>query len=162
MDIATLLDDFRHLHNEARAGVLATSQLSEYRSARDQLTRLLLAAQHIALLPGQQPRLALRVARSLAVELYFHDRTVRAMTTQVSSGGFAALAGNAPQQGEEVRIRLHLPGGQPLETTARVVSSSQQIGQRTTSFQFAKLNETEAERIEIFVFDAILQHFQGI
>ena len=145
MDLAKLLKEFRDLHNRAKAGTLTSWDRAEYRTARDELARLLISAQHAALLPEQRPRVALRVARSLPVELDLHVDTVRAMTVHVSSGGFGALVGNRPRLGEETRARLYLPGNQPLEAKARVVSTKQQVGLMTTSFQFVNLSVQDTE-----------------
>jgi PilZ domain len=156
------LEEFRGLHRGAKAGTLGTADLATYHAIRDELARLLLSAQHIGLLAGQRPRRSLREARSLLVELEFCDGTERAMTLQLSSGGFAALLASAPQVGEEVKVSLCLPGGQPLQADARVVAVKRHLGNTSTSFQFVGLGGSEVERMEMFVFDALLEKFQEV
>ena len=155
------LQEFRDLHREAKAGTLGPPQLENYRAVRANLARLLLTGQHIGLLAGQRPRRSLRGARSLLVELEFSDGIVRAMTLQLSSGGFAALLASAPQVGEEVKVSLRLPGGQ-LEANARVVSVKQHLGSTSTSFQFVGLPQPEVERLEMLIFDVLLEQYEEV
>jgi hypothetical protein len=154
------LEEFRGLHRGAKAGTLGLPDKATYHAVRDELARLLLSAQHIALLAGQRPRRSLRGARSLLVELDFSDGAVRAMTLQLSSGGFAALLASAPKVGEEVRASLRLPGGRALQGRARVVAVKEHLGNTSTSFQFVGLGEAEAEYLEMLVFDALFEQFE--
>ena len=57
---------FRDLHERAKRGALDGRDRSDYLAARDELARVLLATQRVALQPGQRPRRALRVARALS------------------------------------------------------------------------------------------------
>jgi len=162
MDLTESLKEFRCLHQGAKAGTLGPPDLATYRAARDKLARQLLTAQHLALPPGKRQRRSLRVARALLLELEFQDGTVRATTLQLSSGGLAALLASAPQIGEVVKLSLGIPGGQPLQADARVVAVKEHLGNAMTSFQFLGLGEAEAERLEKFVFDAVLEYFGGV
>ncbi len=162
MGLVESLEEFRDLHKRAKAGVLVPPDLMAYHAVRDKLAHLLLSAQHIALLPGQRPRRTLRVARALQVDIEFYDGTVRALTLQVSSGGFAAPLVGAPQLHEEVKVALRIPGGQPLRASARVVAVRKYLGNAGTSFQFVDLAASEAERMEMFVFDAVVDEFESV
>ena len=162
MGLTESLEELRDLHGRARVGALGPPDQAAYRAARGQLGPLGLSAQPPALLPGQRPRRSLRAARALQSEIEFHDGTVRAKTLQLSSGGFAALLANAPHVGEDVKVALGLPGGQPLHAAARVVAVKEFLGGANTSFQFVDLDVPEVERLETFVFDALLDEIQEL
>ena len=151
---------FRDLHERAKAGVLEARARVKYRVLRDKLADLFLSGQRVALLPGQRPRRALRVASALKVHVEFHSGSESAMTLQVSSGGFGALLARAPHLGEEVKVALRVPGGQPLQATARVVAVNQKSGNASASFQFVNVDKFAVERIEMFVFDTILRQLE--
>jgi len=100
------------------------------------------------------------VARALQVDIAFHDGTVRAMTLQVSPGGFGALVARPPRVDDELKVVLRIPGGESLQANARAVEVKQQAGNALVSFQFVGLDESEVERMEMFVFDAVLEQFR--
>ena len=161
MGLSEWLKGFRDLHGKAKAGALTGSDLTHYQAARDELARALLAAQHVALHAGQRPRRVLRVARALQADLEFHDGSERAMTLDVSPGGFSALLARPPRVGDELKASLRIPGGEPLRANARVLEVKQQIGNVRACFAFVDVEEAEVERLEMFVFDAVLAQLQG-
>jgi len=161
MGFADWLREFRLLHEKAKQGELRGGDLAAYRTGRDELARALLAAQRMALPAGLRPRQALRVARALQADLQFIDGDVRAMTVDVSAGGFAALMAKAPKVGEELKVALRMPGGEPLRSDARVIEVRPQVGNARASFQLLELEEADAERLELLVFDAVLAQLQG-
>jgi len=161
MGLSEWLSGFRALHAKAKQGLLAARELASYQAARDELARALLAAQHVALQAGQRPRRVLRVARALQADLEFHDGDERVITLEVSSGGFSALLARPPRVGDEVKASLRIPGGEPVRATARVLEVKQQVGNVRASFAFVGLDGAEIERLEIFVFDAVLAQLQG-
>src|SRR5690349_19395042 len=120
MVLSEFMEEFRRLHEGAKRGVLGAQEVASYQSARDDLARVLLAAMHASAPPGQRPRRMLRVARALQVDIEFLGGTVRAVTRQVSSGGFGALLGCEPRVDDELRVALRVPGGQPVHAAARV------------------------------------------
>ncbi len=164
MTLGQSIREFRDLHVKAKRGVLPSPEVERYHAYRDQLAALLLSAHRASLPAGQRPRKALRVARAVPAEIEFNDGVVRAMTLQLSSGGFGALLppASAPHVGEEVSFALRMPLGQPVRGAARIVAVKEQAGASTVSFQFLRLDEPEAERVEMFVFDGILEHFHGV
>jgi c-di-GMP-binding flagellar brake protein YcgR len=85
---------------------------------------------------------------------------VRAVTLQVSSGGFAALLAKGSQVGEGVKVTLGVPGGEPLQDSARVVSVKEHLGDANTSVQFVSIGASEAERMESLAFDALLDQLK--
>ncbi len=161
MSLSEWLGAFKDLHEKAKQGALAGRDLTAYQGARDELARALLSAQHIALQAGQRPRQALRVSRALQADIEFHDGVVRAMTLSVSAGGFGALLAKPPKVDDEVRISLRIPGGDPLQASARAVDVKQQVGNARVAFQFVGLDPADAERVEMFVFDAVLAQLEG-
>jgi c-di-GMP-binding flagellar brake protein YcgR len=161
MGLTESLEEFRNLHGGATAGILGSPDLARYRAVRDQWTELLLSAQSMGLLPGQQPRRMLRAARALQADIEFYDGPVRATTLQVSSGGFAASLAKGSQVGEDAIVVLSLPGGQLLQSSARVVSVKEHLGNTNTSFRFMSVSASEAERMELLVFDAFLEQLKN-
>jgi hypothetical protein len=162
MALSETLEEFRDLHEQARLGALRPPDQATYRTERGRLAHLLLSAQHVALHPGQRKRRTLRVARSLLADIEFDDGTVRAMTLQVSAGGFAARLVDGARPGEEAEVALRMPGGQTLQAHARVVAAGEHFGSTSASFQFIGLGEAEVELLEMFVFDAILDEFEDL
>jgi hypothetical protein len=161
MALSDWLKEFRTSHEEAKRGTLTGQRLSEYYAARDELARALLGAQRVAIDPGQTPRRALRVSRALQAEVAFFDGSIRVVTQSISSGGFAATLARPPKPGEEVKVTLRMHGGEPVQAHARVVDVKAQPGSVKVSFAWVGLSDAEVERIEMFVFDAVLEHLQS-
>jgi hypothetical protein len=161
MGFADWLREFRALHEKAKQGKLGAADLAVYRVGRDELARALLAAQRMTLPAGVRPRQGLRVPRALQADLQFPDGDVRAMTVDVSAGGFAALMAKPPKVGEELKVSLRIPGGEPLRAEARVIEVRPQVGNARASFQLVGMEEADAERLELLVFDAVLAQLQG-
>ncbi len=147
---------FRELHERARSGKLAGDELEIYRAARDELARALLGAQRLTVKPGETPRGSLRVARALQVDLDMLTSTARAITIDLSTGGFACLLAKAPPAGDEIGFSLRLPGTDALAGKVRVADLKPQQGNVRVSFQFAGMTGEERERVEMFVFDTVL------
>ncbi len=160
MGLTEWLKSFRVLHEQARKNALTAGDRLAYTAARDELARAMLAAQHAALAPGSAPRQALRVSRALQADLSFHDGDVRAITLDVSAGGFAVLLAKVPAPGEGVSVSLRLPGAEPLKAQASVVEVRRNAGNARVSFQFQVLDDSARERLELFVFDSVLAQLQ--
>lgn len=161
MALAEWVKGFRTQHEKAKRGALAGRELSDYLASRDELARALLAAQHVSVPPGQRPRRSLRVARALQADLDFAVRAVRAMTVDVSAAGFGALLPTPPRVGDEARVTLKLPGQDPLRATVRVAEAKPLPGSARAAFHFVALSEDELERLEQFVFDAVLAQLEA-
>jgi c-di-GMP-binding flagellar brake protein YcgR len=126
---------------------------------------VLLASQQVTVQPGQLPRRTIRASRALQADIEFTDGpggAVRVTTLQISSGGFGALLARAPLLDQKVRVTLRLPGGEPLPASARVVDVQQQPGNARVSFGFVDLNEQDVERLEMVVFDTILDQLAKV
>lgn len=156
LSLAEWIRGFKALHEKARAGKLSTAEGETYRSARDELARALLGAQRLTVKPGETPRQTLRVARALQVDLDLITSSVRAITIDISTGGFACLLAKAPPTGDEFSCTLRIPGAEPFVGKVRVADVKPQQGNVRISFQFAGLQPEERERVEMFVFDTVL------
>jgi PilZ domain len=161
MGLTEWLKTFRTLHEQAKRKGLAGRDLDTYYAARDELARAMLAAQHVALQPGAKPRRHLRVSRALQADLDFPDGHVRAMTLDISAGGFAALLAKPPRGGEDCKVSLRIPGGDPLVGEARVIEVKALPGNARAAFEFVGLSTEDSDRVEMFVFDAVLAQLQG-
>jgi len=158
MGVADWMRAFRTLHERAKAGGLAGEDAEAYRAGCDELARALMAAQRIALAPGETPRLALRVARAVQVDLESATSHVRAMTIDLGAGGFSALLAKAPPADEELKCRMKIPGAEPIETTIALVDVKQQPGSARASFSFPRLPEADRAKIEMLVIDTALSN----
>jgi hypothetical protein len=159
--LAQWLLEFRQLHERARRAQLSERELQLYRSGRDELARALLAAQRLTLRPGETPRRALRVARALQVDLDLVTSRERAVTVDLSTGGFSCLLAKAPPVGDEVGFSLRLPASDPLAGRARVTDAKALPGNVRVSFQFVSPSDADRERLELFVFDTVLAQLSG-
>ena len=156
MSFSDWIRQFRALHAEAQKGTLSADDLKDYVAACDEFARALMAAQKIALKPGEVPRHALRVARAVQAELEAAIGFYKVTTIDLGVGGFAAIMPKAPKVGEEYSCKLKLPGGDPLETSVKVVEVKPQPGSARVSFAFPKLGDASKERIERLVIDTAL------
>jgi hypothetical protein len=157
MSLADWLAKFRDLHERAAADKLSAPEWVTYREGREELARALLAAQRLSLKPGQTPRQALRVARALQVDLEWPKGQVRTLTMDLSVGGFAALLAKAPAATDEVKFTLRLPGGSDLSGAARVADIRVQPANVRVALAFQDLPEADRDRLELVVFDTVLQ-----
>ncbi len=147
---------FRQLHEKARRGQLREGELQRYRTGRDELASALIAAQRLQLRAGEMPRRALRVARALQVDLALATSHERAVTIDLSSGGFSCLLSKAPALGDEVGFTLRIPAAEALAGRARVQDIKPHQGNVRLAFAFVGLSDAEKERVELFVFDTVL------
>lgn len=159
--LADWLLRFRDLHERARRGQLRDAELQLYRSGRDELARALLAAQRLTVKPGETPRQALRVARALQLDLELATGRQRAITLDLSTGGFATLLAKAPPLGEDCGYSMRIPAAEPLVGRARVSDAKPLTGNVRVAFQFVALSADDRERLELFIFDTVLAQLQG-
>ncbi|HZZ82953.1 MAG TPA: PilZ domain-containing protein [Anaeromyxobacteraceae bacterium] len=150
------LSAFKELHQKARKHQLSEGERVAYLAGRDELARALLAAQRVQSQAGQTPRQVLRVSRALQVDLEWSIGSERAMTLDLSTGGFGTLLAKPPPGDEEIKVSLRVPGGEPIRCGARVVEVKPQPGNARVCFAFAGLPADDVERIELFMFDALL------
>ncbi len=156
MSLAAFLARFRELHRDGGAGTLSAEEREEYRRGREELARALLSVQRLSLKPGETARQSLRVARALQVDLEWPKGQARAVTLDLSVGGFAALMAKAPSQSDEVECVLRLPGGDALKAKARVVNVAVQANSVRVAYAFQGLADEGRDRLERVVFDTVL------
>jgi hypothetical protein len=148
---------FRSLHETAKGGGLKGQDAQAYRAGCNELARALIAAQKRPLPAGETPLDALRVARAVQVELAAGEWLERITTLELGVSGFSALLAKAPPQGEELRCTLKLPGGAPLQASARMSEAKQQTGTLRASFAFQRLDEAQRAKLERLVIDTALE-----
>ncbi|BDG07861.1 PilZ domain-containing protein [Anaeromyxobacter paludicola] len=159
--LAEWLAAFRQLHDKARKQHLTERERAVYLSGRDELARAVIAAQRLSTVVGQTPRQALRIARALQVDLDWSVGSERAMTLDLSVGGFGALLAKPPPSDEDLKFSLRIPGADPVAGRARVVDVKVQPGNARVCFAFVGLGAAELERLELFMFDALLTQLAG-
>jgi hypothetical protein len=161
MSLADWLRVFRTLHERAKKGELKETDASDYRAGCDELARALIAAQRLALKPGEVPRHALRVARALQVDLETPVSHVRATTVDVWVGGFSVLVAKAPPAAEEQTATIRVPGGEPLVAPVLPAEVKPQPGSVRVAFTFKKLSDADRARLELLVMDTALSQLAG-
>jgi hypothetical protein len=147
---------FRTLHEKARRGQLRDADAVRYRAGREELARALLTAQRLQLKPGETPRRAMRVARALQVDLDLGTAQHRAVTVDISTGGFSCLLPKAPALGEEIGFSLRIPASEPIAGRARAQDVKALPGNVRVAFMFKTISDADRERMELFVFDTVL------
>lgn len=155
------VEQFRALHARARKGPLPEEEKRRYAAAREQFARALTAAQGLSLPPGQSARRSFRIAQGLQVDVAFSSGSVRAMTLDVSVGGFSVMMHKPPVESEEPEFTLRLPGNQePVKGRARMVSVQRKIGTHRVSFAMLGVAEKDTERLETALFDLALERIK--
>jgi c-di-GMP-binding flagellar brake protein YcgR len=159
MSLAEWISRFRAMHERAKEGRLSPEERGGYHSAREELARAFVAAQRVQTRPDQKARQAIRVSRALQADLDLpsEKEMIRATTLDLSVGGFGALLAKAPPPNEKARFTLRLPGGERLQGEARVVGTQQGLGSARVAFRFEGLGGDAIERIELLVFDTVLE-----
>jgi hypothetical protein len=89
---------------------------------------------------GLLRRSARRIARAFQVDLRLRRELVRAVTLDVSPGGFSALLGKAPSEDARVEFALRLPRADAVKGVARVVSSVPRDTDHRVSFCFESVS----------------------
>jgi hypothetical protein len=153
---ADWLRRFKDLHERARRGELGPGEATNYDALRDELGRTMLAAQKLSLLPGQQARSTLRVARALQIDLELDGETHRTVTLDLSVGGFAAKLPQPPERGQVVGVSLRLPGTEPVQCRARITDVKPLPGSARVAAQYLDLSPAALKRLELFIIDAVL------
>jgi hypothetical protein len=162
MSVNGWLQEFRALHKRARAKQLNEEEKHLYMKAREQFARALTAAQGMTLKPGEMARQTFRVAQAMQIELSLNSGITRAMTLDISKGGFSVVLGKPPADAEMVGFTLKMPDGMdPIIGRARLVASKKQIGNYRLSFAFQGMSDYDQERLETVLFDAALSRIPG-
>ena len=155
------LSAVRDLHEEARTGQLQGERLAAYRARRDEVMHALLVAQQVTREFGHTARQSMRMAWALQVDLMPPGECTRAVTLDLSVGGFSVLLGAAPPTDRDLEFTIRLPGTAPLKGRARVVAAIAKPGHYRVSFAFTAIGEDDSERLTFFVFDRVLALLSG-
>ncbi|HVG61913.1 MAG TPA: PilZ domain-containing protein [Hyalangium sp.] len=162
MSVNGWLQEFRALHKRARQKQLNEEDKRLYLQAREQFARALTAAQGMTLRPGEMARQTFRVAQAMQIELSLNSGIIRAMTLDISKGGFSVVLGKPPAENEMVGYTLKMPeGADSIIGRAQLVASRKQIGNYRLSFSFQSMSEYDQERLETVLFDAALSRIPG-
>jgi hypothetical protein len=162
MGLADWLRVFRSLHERAKKHELKGADADDYRAGCDELARALIAAQKLALKPGEAPRHVLRVARALQVNIEGKVTSVRATTVEVSVAGFSALLGKVPAHDDELIATLRVPGAEkPLAIPVTAGEAKPLGGAVRVSFLFGKLPDDVRAQLEMLVIDTALSSLAG-
>jgi hypothetical protein len=162
MELKKWIDEFSRLHARARKGDLSAAEKVTYHDRREELTRALITAQRLTVLPGQTPRQALRVTRALQIELDLPGGRVRVMTQNISIGGFGALMGQIPKESGAIGFTLKATGvKEPIAGMCRVREVQARKGSQFVSFVFEDLPEVARDHLEMIIFDAVMEQFQS-
>jgi PilZ domain len=163
MGLAEWIAEFKKLHEAAKSGELSPEDWTTYQSARDEFGRAMVSAQRMSLQPGQLARHSFRVARALQIDLAMASGNVRAMTLNISVGGFAALLAGAPPPAEAVGFTLKTPGkADPILGRCKVVEVHKRPGNALVSFAFQALSSADLDRLDRIVLDAALEQFSSL
>jgi c-di-GMP-binding flagellar brake protein YcgR len=97
------------------------------------------------------------VARALQADLEWTTDNVRAVTLDISTGGFAVLLAKAPQTDEEVKVQLRIPGSDQIAAQTKVVGVQVQATAARVAFAFLRIADADPENLEFLVFDTVLR-----
>jgi hypothetical protein len=159
MRLAEWLDGVFALHDSARAGTLAGAERDTYLQARRDIEQFLLTGHLLTLKPGEEPRRSLRVVRALRLDLELPPGQLVSDTLDVSKGGCSTIVPERTRVDERVNFRLHLGlGTDPVSGVGQVVGVARlEDGDQRVSLRFEPLTPTNADLLELLVFDAVVQ-----
>jgi PilZ domain len=154
MDPSEWLKTFREMHTLTAAGKLPDKDKPSYFRMREELARSLNTMQGLTVADGQSHRRHFRVAHAYKVEVNVVNTT---LTRDISRSGFACLVTQVFQKGQSVPFQLFLGGGQaPISGQCTTVTCFKQSGNSKASFEFGKMADDDAERLEVALFSAVL------
>lgn len=149
---------FRELHARVKQGPVSEKDLGRYHAMREDLARSLVAAQGLTVPDGQNARKHFRVAQVFAIEV---NNLYKSMTRDISRSGFSAIVPASFGEGEKVTFSILLGRGQePITGQGHVASSVKSQGNSRVSFSIDVLNDANAERLEVALFDSVLSRFK--
>jgi hypothetical protein len=158
MDPGEWMAQFAVAHEANKKGTLSTSAKAQYLQLREELARSLAGAQRLAVPEGQPARRFFRVAQMLPVEVASLYRT---MTRDISVAGFSAVVPGSLRESEIVSYALTVQkGADPITGRAKVVSALRNGNQTKCSFALESISETDAERLETALFDAVVARYK--
>ncbi len=158
MDPSEWMNAFRVAHERSKMGGLNSSEKEKYVGMREELARSLVAAQRLTVPEGAPARRFFRVSQAFALEL---DNVSRTLTKDISRSGFSAMVPSSFKEGQRVSFKLTLGREQdPVTGQATIVAAPKVGAMVRASFSLETLAETEADRLETALFDAVLARFK--
>jgi hypothetical protein len=157
-ELSESIAQFRTLHAYAKAATLTAAERQLYETGKRELVQIFVAAQRLALRPGETARRTLRIPLVLPVRLEFPAWQESAATTDLSCAGFGARLKRTVPIGTAARFSMILPGMKALTGLATVLWIGRQVGDTgaRASFLFDDLSEPNRYRLEIVIFDDVL------
>jgi hypothetical protein len=145
------------LHAKAKRNEITPGEKIEYETNREELAATILNAQKVGLKPNETARAALRVNRVLPIELKAGKTTMKAVTLEISSTGFAVMLAHLPAEFQDgVDFRAKLPGGTEINGVAMVANTNQSAASVRAGFAIVEISDADREQLTRLVFDDLL------
>ena len=154
---STWIANFRHLHAQAKARALPGAHRAEYVRSREEFAHVVTTSQNLAVQAGKCHRRGFRVSRALQVDLDIAGRFGRAVTIDLSTRGFSAFVAPELAIGDIAAVKLRVPGGVRVKAEARVTNLRVQGATARASFHLSNIDPEDTERLEVFIFDVVLE-----
>jgi hypothetical protein len=126
------------------------------RDCRD-LSVALLAAQQMIHADSGATRRVLRIRWAMQVVMTAPGKLVRAVTRDISAGGFSALVGEELTQGEAVTCTLRVPSSGSVSSGARVLAVSREVTHFRICFAFVDLAGESRKILDGFILDRVMR-----
>ncbi|MGQ0506098.1 MAG: hypothetical protein ACT4TC_12360 [Myxococcaceae bacterium] len=154
MDPSEWFTLFRATHEKFKKNELDKDDTGRYIAMREELARSLVAAQGLTVPDGTPARRFFRVAQAWSLEI---DHVHRTLTRDVARAGFSAVVPAGFKEGQVVSFKLSMTRGQdPISGSAKIVAAPRAGSALRASFSIETLAETEGDRLETSLFDAVL------
>jgi curved DNA-binding protein CbpA len=150
----------RELHERHKRRPLEGAERVLYERLRDEVSRILLAAQRLGMREGETARGALRVTCALKLTLAMGGVAHQTVALDVSAGGLAAVIELEPPIDTRCELTIEVEPA-PIRAPARVVGTTPH-GHDTfrVSVAFDGLDPAETARLEMLVLDLALAKLQ--
>lgn len=129
---------------------------AEKAAAREELSRLALLVQDLAIPPDKRRRRHIRVAWALDANLYYASGVIRCVTNDISAGGFSVLLTEVPPTDACVEFAINIPGAESVRGSAQFASLIAREEGHRVSFKFVALAGDGRDRLERCVLNAAI------
>ena len=154
MDPNEWIATFRALHQRVKDHSATDDERQRHKAMREELARSLVATQGQSMPPGSPARRHFRVRQVFPVEV---NNTYRVVTNDISQAGFSALINGSLKVGDEISFSLTLSRGtDPITGRGHVAEVTKLQGSARVGFAIDSMNESDVERLEMALFDAVL------
>jgi hypothetical protein len=155
------LSELRTLHARRRNADLCPEDLARYTAAVERFLTAALSEQNAKLKNGHQRRAAVRLSRSIQVELSWEGGKERSVTSDLGLGGFSAVFATPPPTGVPITAVLRMRRDERITTPVKVTGVRQRRGNARSSFAFAGLSETDGARLKMYIVDELLPRWRS-